>query len=150
MPPKHLRLRPLPRGGRLRGWTFVETLIVIGIVLILTASVGFMAFKYLDQAKQATARSQIETLALGMNAYYFDCKGFPTTEEGLNALWEKPGTATGWNGPYIAKAVPLDPWGHNYQYKNPGPSGLPFEILSWGADGAEGGEGQNGDLSSAK
>lgn len=144
------RRKPTALSQRWRGWTFVETLIVIGIILILTASVGFMAFRYLDQAKTATARSQIETLALAINAFYFDCKGFPSAEQGLAALWEKPAAVEGWNGPYLAKAVPRDPWNRDYLYRTPGPQGLPFEILSYGADGAEGGEGQNADLSSAR
>lgn len=128
----------------------METLIVIGIVLILTASVGFMAFRYLDQARQATARSQVETLALAVNAYYFDCQKFPTEEQGLGVLWEKPADVEGWNGPYLAKAVPKDPWGADYLLKVPGPNGLPFEVLSLGADGAEGGEGDQADVSSAR
>ncbi len=134
---------------RLGGWTFVETLIVIGIILILTSAVGFMAFKYIDQAKQATAKSQIETFALALSAYYIDCKGYPDAQTGLNALWEKPAGAEGWNGPYVAKAIPKDPWGHDYILKIPGPNGLPFEIISLGADGAEGGTGNDADISSA-
>jgi general secretion pathway protein G len=135
---------------RLGGWTFVETLIVIGIILILTSSVGFMAFKYIDQAKQATARSQVETLALALSAYYIDCKQYPDSQQGLNSLWDKPASVEGWNGPYVAKAIPKDPWGHDYILKMPGPNGLPFEIQSLGADGAEGGTGADADISTAK
>jgi general secretion pathway protein G len=135
---------------RLGGWTFVETLIVIGIVLILTSAVGFMAFKYIDQAKQATAKSQIETLALALSAYYIDCKQYPGPEQGLSGLWEKPAGVDGWDGPYIAKALPKDPWGHDYVLKVPGPNGLPFEILSLGPSGAEGGSGANAPISSAQ
>jgi general secretion pathway protein G len=135
---------------RLGGWTFVETVIVIGIILILTSSVGVMAFKYIDQAKQATAKSQIETLALALSSYYIDCKQYPDPQTGLNALWEKQAGVDGWNGPYLAKAIPKDPWGHDYVLKLPGPNGLPFEILSLGADGAEGGTGADADVSSAK
>jgi len=146
-----MRMLPLSRKrGRLAGWTFVETLIVIGIILVLTSAVGFMAFKYLDQAKQATAKSQIETLATALNSYYFDVKKLPSTEEGLEALWTKPSSAEGWNGPYIAKAVPKDPWGRPYLYQVPGPQGLPFVIRCLGADGVEGGEGPNADSSSAQ
>ena len=103
----HHRNVPLRRLG---GWTFVETLIVIGIILILTSAVGFMAFKYIDQAKQATAKSQIETFALALSSYYIDCKSYPDPSQGLTPLWEKPAGVDGWNGPYIAKAVPKDPW----------------------------------------
>jgi general secretion pathway protein G len=143
-------LLPQRRRGRLRGWTFIETLIVIGIILILTSAVGFMAFKYLDQAKQATAKSQIETLALAMNAYYFDTKKVATPEQGLSVLWTKPAGVDGWNGPYVAKAIPKDPWGNDYLLKVPGPNGLPFEIVSLGADNAPGGSGQDADISSAQ
>lgn len=146
-------MKPRIRRNRLKtlkGWTFVETLVVIGIVLILTSSVGFMAFKYLDQAKQATARSQIETFAMSVNSYRLDTGVFPRQEEGLAALWSKPAGTDTWNGPYLAKAVPQDPWGRDYVYRVPGPNGLPFEILSLGADGQEGGSGQDADVSSAK
>lgn len=135
---------------RLKGWTFIETLVVIGIVVILTSSVGFMAFRYLDQAKQATARSQVQTLALALNAYYFDTRKLPDANVGLGALWQKPAGVDGWNGPYLAKAVPKDPWGGDYLLKVPGPNGLPFEVVSLGADLSQGGEGQNADLSSAQ
>jgi len=144
-----LPTRTLP-DGRLGGWTFIETLIVIGIILILTSSVGFMAFKYIDQAKQATAKSQIETFALALSSYYMDCKQYPDSQQGLNTLWEKPSGVEGWNGPYLAKAIPKDPWGRDYILKIPGPNGLPFEIQCLGADGAEGGTGPNADISSAK
>jgi general secretion pathway protein G len=142
-------LRTLPP-RRLGGWTFVETLIVIGIILILTSAVGFMAFKYIDQAKQATAKSQVETFALALSSYYIDCKQYPDPQQGLNVLWEKPAGVDGWNGPYVAKAVPKDPWGHDYVLKIPGPNGLPFEILCMGADGVEGGTGNDSDISTAK
>jgi len=135
--------------ARLQGWTFVETLIVIGIILILTSAVGFMAFKYIDSAKQATAKSQIETFALAVSAYEMDCKVYPDPQTGLAALWTKPAGADGWNGPYIAKAVPKDPWGHDYELKIPGPNGLPFEIISLGPTGQEGGSGPNAVISSA-
>ena len=80
------KLHDDPEGG----WTFIETIVVIGIILILTSSVGFMAFRYLEKAKVVSARSQIETLALALDAYYLDCGRYPTAEQGLSALWEKP------------------------------------------------------------
>ncbi len=145
----NLPIRPLPV-RRLGGWTFVETLIVIGIILILTSAVGFMAFKYIDQAKMATAKSQIETFALALSSYYIDCKQYPDPQQGLGVLWEKPAAVDGWNGPYVAKAIPKDPWGHDYVLKMPGPNGLPFEVISLGASGAEGGTGPDAVISSAK
>jgi general secretion pathway protein G len=131
------------------GWTFMETLIVIGIVLVLTSMVGLMAFRFIDQAKQATARSQIEVYGLALNAYYMDCRAYPDQSEGLSALWQKPASAPdSWNGPYLNKAVAADPWGNPYIYRVPGPSGLPFQLVSLGADGAEGGEGKDKDIKS--
>jgi len=134
-----------------QGWTFVETIIVIAIILILTGTVGFIAFRYIDSAKQVAARTQIETFSVALSSYLFDNGGYPTQEQGLSALWQKPNTApipSNWRGPYIEKPVPNDPWGHPYQYIVPGPSGLPFGVSSLGSDGLEGGEGNAKDITS--
>jgi general secretion pathway protein G len=131
------------------GWTFMETLIVIGIVLILTSSVGVMAIRYLDKARSVSARSQIETYALALDAYYLDCGAYPANGQGLGALWEKPDLEPIprlWNGPYVNKPVTADPWGNLYEYAVPGPNGLPFALRSFGADGTLGGEGKDGDV----
>jgi general secretion pathway protein G len=133
------------------GWTFVETLIVIGIILILTSSVGFMAVKYLDRAKVVTARSQIETFCLSLEAYFLDCGAYPSAAEGLAALWEEPasgGTADLWNGPYLTKPVPKDPWGNDYEYSVPGYNNTRYGIRSFGGDGREGGAGNDADICS--
>lgn len=135
--------------GREDAWTFIETLIVIGIILILTAAVGFSAFRYIDQAKIAATKSQIDTLSMALNSYFFDCGAYPTKEQGLDALWTKPASAAeGWNGPYLQKPVPKDAWGVPYDYSIPGPNGLPFGVRSFGSDGKEGGDGSAKDLSS--
>jgi len=130
------------------GWTFIETLIVMGIILILTSSVGFMAVKYLDKAKTVSAKSQIETFALALDSYFLDCGSYPTADQGLRVLWEKPDAqADGtWNGPYLSKQVPKDPWGNDFQYIVPGQNGLPYGIRSLGKDGAEGGTGNEADV----
>jgi len=138
------------------GWTFIETLIVIAIILILSTSVGFMAFRYIDRAKEVSARSQIETYALALDSYYMDMGSYPTADQGLSVLWQKPSDSSaegvpagmGWRGPYINKPVGPDPWGRPYEYSCPGVSGLPYGIRSLGADGREGGEGANADISS--
>ncbi len=133
------------------GWTFIETLIVIGIVLILTSSVGVMAVRYLDKARSAAARSQIETYSLALDSYCLDCGKYPTPEQGLAALWDKPHLEPipgGWSGPYLNKPVNKDPWGNAYEYAVPGPDGLPFGIRSMGADGIQGGEGNGKDVAS--
>jgi general secretion pathway protein G len=130
-------------------WTFVETIIVIAIIVVLTGIVGFVAFRYVDTARRAAAGSQIEVFRLSLNAYYVDTGVFPTTDQGLTALWEKPTLAPvpdNWIGPYLEKKVPRDPWTHEYVYRAPGPSGLPFAVSCLGADGTEGGDGANADI----
>jgi len=126
------------------GWTFVETLIVIGIILILTSTVGFMAFRYVDKARLVAARNQVEELSMALHSYYLDCRQYPTPQQGLDALWEKPTlepVPAGWEGPYLTRKVRDDPWGHPYTYRVPGPNGLPFGVISFGPGGAEGSEG---------
>ncbi|HUX13657.1 MAG TPA: type II secretion system major pseudopilin GspG [Spirochaetia bacterium] len=133
------------------GWTFVETLIVIAIILILTGTVGFVSFRYIDSAKEVAARTQVDAFSLALNAYLFDNGTYPTQEQGLDALWQSPTAAPDpphWRGPYIARKVPLDPWGHPYEYRVPGVLGLPFGIRSFGADGTDGGDGNEKDIGS--
>jgi len=133
------------------GWSFIETLIVMAIILILTAAVGLSATKQIDKARIVTAKSQIETLSLALDSYYMDNGFYPTTEQGLIALWEKPVSSPEpifWNGPYISKALPKDPWGNDYNYQVPGDNNLPFGIISYGKDGVEGGEGNDTDIKS--
>lgn len=123
------------------GWTFVETLIVIGIILILTSTVGFMAFRYIDKARVATAKNQLEELSMALHSYYMDCKQYPTVQQGLDALWEKPAlepVAPEWSGPYLTRKIQDDPWGHPYKYIIPGPNGLPFGLVSLGTRGVDG------------
>lgn len=132
------------------GWTFIETIIVLGIILILTATVGFMSIRYLDKAKVVAARSQIESFTLALDSFRIDCGDYPTEVQGLSALYTKPssGASEGWSGPYIAKQVPKDPWNHEYVYHVPGPNSLPYSIISYGSDGAEGGEDKAADITS--
>ena len=131
------------------GWTFIETIIVLAIVLTLSTTVGFMGFKYIATAKKAAARNQIEAINLALNAYLFDCGRYPTQDQGLKALFAKPGSSPvpdSWNGPYLEKPLEHDPWGYPYQYRVPGREGLPYGIVSYGADGREGGEGEDADI----
>ena len=133
------------------GWTFIETLIVLAIVLILVSSVGITAVKQIDKARVVTAKSQIETFSLALDSYYMDIGNYPTQEQGLDALFTKPSAIsdeTVWDGPYISKPVPNDPWGHQYQYIVPGENGLEYGIISYGKDGLEGGENKNADIKS--
>lgn len=133
------------------GWTFMETLIVLAITLVLTATVGFVATGSLEKARTAAARTQIESLATALEAYYMDCGNYPASEQGLSALRKKPETSPSsdnWAGPYLHKDTPKDPWGYDYEYTSPAPDGSPYGIRSFGADGAEGGEGKNADIKS--
>lgn len=133
------------------GWTFVETLIVMGIVLILTSTVGIVGFRYLERAKLVAARTTIETLSIAVESYYLDCGRYPTNEQGLEALREKPvlePVPQKWKGPYLSKRITVDPWGTPYHYRVPGPNGLPYAVLSFAADGAEGGDGDAADIAS--
>lgn len=133
------------------GWSFIETLIVMAIILILTAAVGLSATKQIDKARIVTAKSQIETLSLALDSYYMDNGFYPTTEQGLLSLWEKPSLTPEpefWNGPYISKSLPKDPWGTEYKYIIPGENNLPFGIISYGKDKIEGGSGNAADIKS--
>lgn len=131
------------------GWTFMETLIVIAIVLILSSTVGYMAVRNIPKARIAAAKTQIDSFAAALESYYIDCGRYPTEEQGLDALWEKPENGVNnWDGPYLLKRVPDDPWGNPYIYRVPGSHGFPYEIISYGSDGQEGGEGNDADIAS--
>lgn len=133
------------------GWTFIETIIGIAIVLLLTTGVGVVAVKQMGKANVTAATSQIGNFKLALEMYRQDCKRYPTEEQGLNSLWEKPilsPSPKNWDGPYIDKKLPLDPWDYEYIYKTPGENGLPFTISSLGADSSLGGSDLNSDIHS--
>ncbi|HAH60848.1 MAG TPA: type II secretion system protein GspG [Treponema sp.] len=133
------------------GWSFMETLIVIAVVLVLTAAVGFMAIGSLQKARRASAQSQIDSFCVALEAYFIDCGQYPTVEQGLSALRKKPSVepvSDNWGGPYLYKEPPKDPWGSEYEYTVPGPDGNSYGIRSFGADGKEGGTDENTDITS--
>ena len=133
------------------GWSFMETLIVIAVVMVLTASVGFMAVGSLEKARIASAKSQIDSFCVALESYYIDCGHYPTAEQGLNALRSKPVTepvSENWAGPYLYKEPPKDPWGHEYEYIAGETGGNPYGIRSFGSDGKEGGEDSAADITS--
>ncbi len=134
------------------GWTFVESIIVIAIIIILSGTVSFSAVRYLEQARIASTRAQIAAIELSLHSYYLDTGAYPTAAQGLDALWEKPTlepTPAGWNGPYLDRPLGADAWGSAFVYRRPGPGGLAFEVVSYGADGMPGGSGRDADISSA-
>ncbi len=137
-----------PSRRALRGFTLVELLVVLAILGLLAGLVGPQVMKFLDSSKTKTAALQIEELAATLDLYRLELGRYPTTAEGLEALVRDPGNISGWNGPYLRRGqVPKDPWGNDYVYRAPGQHG-PFDIISYGADGQEGGEGDNRDITS--
>jgi general secretion pathway protein G len=123
-------------------------LVVIVIIGLLAAYVGPKYFAQLGKSEVTIAKAQIEAFEKSLDTYRLDVGRYPTTEEGLAALLVAPATAGAkWNGPYLKKSVPPDPWGQPYQYKAPGTKGE-FEITSLGRNGVVGGEGEDADISS--
>ena len=133
---------------RSAGFTLLELLVVIVIIGLLAAYVGPKYFSQLGKSEVTVAKAQIEALDKSLDTYRLDVGRYPNAEEGLNALMAAPPSAGAkWNGPYLKKGVPADPWGNAYQYRSPG-SRAEYEILSLGKDGQPGGTGDNADISS--
>ena len=134
------------------GWSLIEILIGIALVLVLMTSVGLAIVGNVDRARRTAARDHIQTFSLALDAYLIDCGGYPTEDQGLRALVEKPildPVPSDWAGPYLKiLEIPRDPWKRPYEYEVPGPGGLPYGIQSFGADGLNGGEGKDGDITS--
>jgi general secretion pathway protein G len=129
------------------GFTLVELLVVMIIIGLLAALVGPRFIRQEEKAKVKAAQAQIELLSTALDTFRLDVGRYPTTQEGLEALRTQPGGVERWDGPYLKKDVPVDPWGKPYVYKSPGDHG-PFDILSYGADGTAGGDGDNRDITS--
>jgi len=129
------------------GFTLVELLVVIMIIALLASMVAPNIFNKLGDAQRKTAYSQLSNLSTALDSFRLDFGRYPTTEEGLDILSVKKSNLKKWNGPYLTKKLKTDPWGNDYVYKNPGKDGNEYELLSYGADGKEGGEGKNADIS---
>lgn len=136
--------RPAPGS---RGFTLLELLVVIAIIGLLAAYVGPRYFAQIGKSETTAAKAQIDALSKALDTYRLDTGRFPSTEQGLNALMVAPGSIAKWNGPYLGKAVPPDPWGRAYVYQSPGTTGREYDIVSYGKDGAPGGSGEDADLS---
>jgi len=132
-----------------RGFTLIEILVVIIIIGMLAALVGPKLFGKVGMAKSKAAKAQIELFGTALDAFRLDAGRYPTTDEGLKALREQPAGVNNWQGPYLPKEIPADPWGRPYVYKSPGDHGE-YDLLSYGLDGVEGGDGENQDVTSWK
>ncbi len=135
------------QSGR-QGFTLVEMLVVMVILALLAALVGPRLFPKLGKGKLSAAKAQIELLGQSLDHFRLDTGRYPTTQEGLNSLMVNPGVEK-WDGPYLKKEVPNDPWNKPYLYQSPGTHGE-YDLFSYGRDGAAGGEGEDEDIVSWK
>jgi general secretion pathway protein G len=134
---------------RARGMTLIEILVVLVLLAIITGIVAGNFIGKGEKAKADAAKIEIGQIGQTLDLYKLELGRYPTTQEGLQALISAPTGIANWNGPYWKKnVVPKDPWGNEYKYTAPAGSGAPYEIVSLGADGKEGGEGPNKDISS--
>ncbi|MBC8413028.1 MAG: type II secretion system major pseudopilin GspG [Nitrospira sp.] len=132
------------------GFTMIEIMVVMIILGLLAALVAPKMFGKLGKAKTNAAYSQIESLGTALDLFRLDVGRYPTTSEGLEALITQPSGAEEWNGPYLKKVeIPKDPWEKEYHYESPGTHG-DYDLYTFGADNADGGEGENKDVVSWK
>lgn len=139
MMPRHI--------SSVKGFTLTELLVVLVIIGLLAALVGPVLYQRINPAKQSVARAQIESFMTALDSYYLDVGKFPSQQQGLVSLRARQEGDGKWNGPYLKKDVPNDPWGNPFVYRTPGRNGG-YEVISYGADGKEGGEGDNADINS--
>lgn len=147
---KNLNLNPSYSPRQARGFTLIELLIVMVILGLLASLVGPRLFGQLDASKVKAARTQIEMVGAALDTYRLDMSQYPSTEQGIRALSDKPADqadALKWRGPYLKKRVDKDPWGNSYVYKAPGEK-ADYELSSLGSDGKEGGSGDGTDIHS--
>lgn len=131
---------------RQRGFTLIELLVVMVIIGLLGALVGPRLFRNVGRSKITAAKAQIAMFQSALGQYRLEVGVFPSNEEGLQALRLRPATADNWDGPYLQKEIPLDPWNNEYIYRFPGEYGDQPDIISYGADGREGGEDESADV----
>ncbi|MBH9396982.1 type II secretion system major pseudopilin GspG [Pseudomonas aeruginosa] len=134
-----------------RGFTLIEIMVVVVILGVLAALVVPQIMSRPDQAKVTAAQSDIKAIAMALDIYKLDNHGYPSTQQGLEALVSKPSgspPARNWNPDGYLKRLPIAPWGNPYQYIVPGSQGNAYDLFSYGADGRSGGEGLNADIGS--
>ena len=132
-------------GKKQDGFTLIELLVVLVIIGLLAGLVGVDMYQEIAPAKRSIAKTQMQHFGTALDSFMLDVGRYPTTEEGLQAL--RTPTGNGWNGVYLKKEIPLDPWGNPYIYQSPSKYGG-YEIISYGADGKIDGEGDNSDIHS--
>jgi general secretion pathway protein G len=135
------------RVARAPGFTLLELLVVMVIIGLLSAYVGPKVFSQIGKSETKIAKAQVEALLKALDQYRIDVGRYPATEQGLAALLARPGDEPRWAGPYLAKAIPKDPWGRDYQFRSPGEHG-DCDVFSFGRDGRLGGEGEDADVTS--
>jgi general secretion pathway protein G len=137
---------PVPNTGE-QGFTLVEMLVVITIIGLIMGLIGPRVLNYLSESKVKAAKIQLQSFGSALDLFYLDAGRFPSTSEGLSALVQRVPGVTAWNGPYLKGGnVPNDPWNSPYVYRSPGERGA-YDIMSYGADGQEGGTGNAADIS---
>lgn len=134
-----------PSCARVEGFTLLELLVVMVIIGLLAGYVGPRYFSQIGKSEVKVARAQIDALEKALDQYRIDTGHYPRTEQGLSALVNRPGNEPRWDGPYLKKGVPGDPWGNPYVYRHPGEHG-DFDLLSYGKDGQQGGSGDAADI----
>jgi general secretion pathway protein G len=132
-----------------RGITLIELLVVMVIIAMFATLVGSRVIRNAEKGRQTVAKEQVAEFESALDLYRLDVGRYPSTDEGLQALHSKPASVENWDGPYLKKDVPLDPWNHAYVYRCPGQHG-DFDLLSYGADGQEGGDGDGADIKNWK
>jgi general secretion pathway protein G len=133
--------------SRERGFTLLELLVVMVIIGLLASFVAPRYFGQVGKSEIKVARAQLDSFDKALAAYRLDTGHYPSTEQGLKALVERPSDEPKWGGPYLAKAVPSDPWGNAYIYLVPGEGGRNFDLRSYGKDGQRSGTGESADIS---
>jgi general secretion pathway protein G len=128
-----------------KGFTLLELLVVIVIIGLLAGYVAPRYFSQVGKSEVQVAKAQIDSLEKALDLYRLDVRRYPSAEQGLKALVDKPANEANWKGPYLRKAVPADPWGNTYSYRHPGTK-HDFDLVSYGRDGKPGGTGEDADI----
>lgn len=137
--------RPSAKARLVAGFTLLELLVVVAIIGLLASYVAPRFFSQVGKSEIKVAQAQIDALEKALHQYRLDMGRYPTTEQGLDVLTKRPVNQPKWQGPYLTKAIPPDPWGKPYQYKAPGEHG-DFDLFSYGRDGRQGGSGEDSDI----